>query len=169
MSVGGNAPAVDGLEAGRPGDRDVLAEPRGQLDALLLELRVRLDPLRLHEVEHVLAERLELVALRDGLRLATDCHHRPAGPVVRQAVADEPFGRRAVGALLRLRHPLFREGAPPPPPCRRSSPGAHACSPSSPPGCARGARGRAAPRSPPPSTPPPRPSSGLRAQPLTPW
>ena len=44
VDVRGDGAAVDGLEAGRAGDGDVLAELRGQLDTLLFELRRRIDP-----------------------------------------------------------------------------------------------------------------------------
>src|SRR6478735_8870608 len=55
VRVGGDAAAVDCLEAGGSGDSDVLAQLRGQLDAFLFELRRSLDSLGLDEVEHLLA------------------------------------------------------------------------------------------------------------------
>src|SRR5215213_1161420 len=97
MGVGAEDLSAGGLVALRAGHDDVLAEPRGQLDALVLELRDRLRSALFHGLEHLDAERLELVVLGDGLRLAADRDHRPS--VALEAVADEALGRRAAGAL----------------------------------------------------------------------
>src|SRR5205823_2444891 len=75
----------------------------------LVETADGLDSLGLDEVEHLLAERLKLLVVGNRLGLTADRDHRAAGAVGRQAVADEPFGRRPVGALRRVRHPLFAQ------------------------------------------------------------
>src|SRR5690349_19386190 len=102
MDVSGDVAAVDGLEASGPGHGDVLTELAGERRALLLEPRDRTDSLGLDELERLLAESLELHALRDRLCLAADGDHRPARVVVCQAVADEPLRRGAIGALRRV-------------------------------------------------------------------
>src|SRR5207302_9376054 len=99
--------AVDGLEAGRAGNGDVLTELRGKLRALGLDLRGRVDACGVDRVEHLLRERLELVVLRDRLGLAADGDHRALRAVVGQAVADEPFGRLAARTLRGTRHALL--------------------------------------------------------------
>ena len=76
VRVRGDEPAVDGLEARATDDDDVLAELGHQLDALVLELLLEaFDALLVGNIEHRLGERLELVVLRDGLRLAADSDH----------------------------------------------------------------------------------------------
>jgi len=102
-------PPSTAFEAGGPGDRDVLTELPGELRPLLLELQDGADSLGLDEVECLLAERLELLVLRDRLRLAPDRDDRAAGAVVGNAVADEPLGRRAVCALRGVGHALLAE------------------------------------------------------------
>src|SRR5262245_32595167 len=97
MDVAFDNAAVDLLEARFAGDDDVLAELSDQLLTLVLE---RVDGARavgVHLVEHLLRERLELVVLRDRLRLAAHGDHRAVA--VRAAVADESFGRLAACAL----------------------------------------------------------------------
>src|SRR5581483_2133755 len=61
------------------------------------------------EIEHLLRVRQELVVVRDRLRLAPDGDHRPLRAVLGEAVADLALGRRAVGALGRLRHPALAQ------------------------------------------------------------
>src|SRR5262249_34712154 len=65
--------------------------------------------LRLDELERLLAERLELLVLRDRLGLAADGDHRAAGVVVSEAVTDESLRRRAVCALRGVRHALLAQ------------------------------------------------------------
>src|SRR5207248_8920968 len=79
MDVGAETSAVDRLEASRSRDGDVLAELAGELGPLLVEPTDGLDPLRLDEVEHLLAKRLELLVVRHRLGLAADRDHRSAG------------------------------------------------------------------------------------------
>ena len=112
---------------------------RRQLDALLLELGLGADALRVDGVEHVLRVREELVVVRDRLGLAADRDHRALRAVVGEAVADLALGRLAAGALRRAAPFPSRAGGRSPRPCRRSSPAAPACSPSSPRRCGRGA------------------------------
>src|SRR5437899_12966643 len=109
MCVRRDAAAVDRLEAGRTCDDDVLSELDAELDPLGLELCLRADPARVHGVQHLLRERLELVVLRYGLGLAPDRDHRSLRVVLGEPVSDEPFRRLAPGTLLRLRHALFAE------------------------------------------------------------
>ena len=60
--------------------------------------------------EHALGERLELVVLRDRLRLAADADDRADAGLDDRA--DEALGRRAVGALAGLRHALLAQQRP---------------------------------------------------------
>src|SRR5205807_899773 len=64
--------AVDRLEAGRAGKRDVLAEPGAERDALVLELLLCTDTVFPDSFENLLRKGEELVVVRDGLRLAAD-------------------------------------------------------------------------------------------------
>src|ERR671924_1292573 len=109
MDVGRDAGAVDRDEARRTGEGDVLAELRDELDALVLELSLGADALRVHELEHLPREGLELVVLGHGLGLAADGDHRPAVGV--DVVADEALRRLAARALARLGHALLAQDA----------------------------------------------------------
>src|SRR5581483_2856162 len=109
MCIGRDERAVDGLEPGRAGDDDVLAELRGQLHALLVQLGLGADALRVDGLEHGLRVREELVVVRDRLGLAADRDHRSLGAVVGEAVPDLALGRLAPRALRRARHALLAQ------------------------------------------------------------
>src|SRR5919198_1117244 len=109
VDVGGDRRAVDRDEVRGAGDRDVLAQLRDELDALVLEPLRRPDALGVHDLEHLPGEGLELVVARHRLGLAADGDERPV--VVLDAVADEALRRRAAGALAGLGHALLAQEA----------------------------------------------------------
>ena len=103
-------PAVDGDEARRREDDDVLAElwPPSSTRSLS-SVADGVGAVRVDDVEHLLREREELVVLRDRLGLAADGDHRAARPSSATRVADLALRRLAAGALARLGHPALAQ------------------------------------------------------------
>src|SRR3954452_8608866 len=91
--------AVDGLEASRSGDDDVLAELAGPLLPLLVELRRGIGAVALHSLEQLGGESAEPLVVRDRLGLAAEGNDDAALGVVGHAVPDLALGRLAAGAL----------------------------------------------------------------------
>ncbi len=87
------------------GDLDVLAQPRGELDAPWLELRGAPRRRRTRR-QHLLGKRAELLVLRDGLGLAADRDDRPTFSCTRSRPA---LGRLATGTLRRRRHAFLAQ------------------------------------------------------------
>src|SRR5580765_4867100 len=107
--VGVRAEDVPGrrLVALRTDDHDVLAEPRDELDALVLELVGGAGSARVDGAQHPDGELLELVALRDRLRLAADADDRADSGV--DDVTDEALRRLATGSLAGRGHPALAQ------------------------------------------------------------
>src|SRR5215210_8099133 len=109
VRIPGDPAAVDGLEACGAHDRDVLAQLRNEVDALVLELRECVDAVGVHELQRLLCKRLEVVAVRDEVRLTAQRHDGPLRRVARERVADLALRRLAVGALGGLPEALLAQ------------------------------------------------------------
>ena len=107
MRVAADDAPVGSLEALGADDDDVLAELRDQLDPLLLEALDCGRAVGLNRSQDSLRERLELVVLRDGLRLTADSGYRACAPV--QNEPDEAFRRGASRSLARRGHPALAQ------------------------------------------------------------
>src|SRR5215208_7210802 len=109
VRIAGDPAAVDGLEARGADDRDVLAQLRNEVDALVLELRECVDAFGIHELQRLLCKRLEVVAVRDEVGFTAQRHDRPLRRVARERVADLALRRLTVGALGGLPEALLAQ------------------------------------------------------------
>src|SRR5215207_512683 len=109
VGIAGDQAAVDGLEACGAHHRDVLAQRRDEVDALVLELRECVDASGVHELQRLLRKYLEVVAVRDEVRLTAQSHDGPLLRVARERVADHALGRLTAGALGRLPEALLAQ------------------------------------------------------------